>query len=161
MRPATQRIYWLLLPIAALVLLDEWLKVLSLQRLPAEGSLVDPGLIEFAIHKNYGIAFNIPFKLEIVLIISVFIGIGLIQVAYKHWKDKPAIAFSALMVVIGALGNMYDRFVYDFTVDYIILFGTSAINLSDLVIVSGALLLLLTSREKKPKRHKVDTSSDA
>jgi lipoprotein signal peptidase len=56
---------------------------------------------------------------------------------------------------------MYDRFVYDFTVDYIILFGTSAINLSDLVIVGGATLLLLTSREKKLKRKKVDTSSDA
>lgn len=161
MERVSQRIYWLLLPIAALVLVDEWLKALSLQRLPAEGSLVDPGLIEFAIHKNYGIAFNIPFKLEIVLIVSTLIGIGLIQVAYKHWSDKPAIAFSALIVVLGALGNMYDRFVYDFTVDYIILFGTSAINLSDLVIVSGATLLLLTSREKNGKRKNVDTSSDA
>ncbi|MDG1949199.1 MAG: signal peptidase II, partial [bacterium] len=122
---------------------------------------VDPGLIALAIHKNYGIAFDIPFKLEIVILISVFIGIGLIQVAYKQWRDKPAIAFSALMIVIGALGNLYDRIVYDFTVDYIILFGTSAINLSDLVIVGGAILLLLTSREKKVRRKKVDTSSDA
>jgi signal peptidase II len=161
MKRVTQHVYWFLLPIVALVIVDEWLKALSLERLPAEGSLVDPGLIALAIHKNYGIAFDIPFKLEIVILISVFIGIGLIQVAYKHWRDKPAIAFSALMIVIGALGNLYDRIVYDFTVDYIILFGTSAINLSDLVIVGGAILLLLTSREKKVRRKKVDTSSDA
>lgn len=134
---------------ALLVLLDEWFKYQGLTRLPPEGSLVDPGLLSFAIHKNWGIAFDMPFRVELIIFISILIGIGLIKVACKHWYDRPGTTFSSLMIMIGALGNLYDRMNYGFTVDYIILFGRSAINLSDLVIVSGVILLLVTSRRKR------------
>jgi signal peptidase II len=142
------KIFWLLIPTALIVLLDEWIKLISLQRLPDEGSLIDPGIISFAIHQNFGIAFDIPFKLEFVILISIVIGIGLFHVAYKQFYDQPKVAFAALVIVVGAIGNLYDRIVYDFTVDYIILFGRSAINLSDVIIVTGAILLLLASRKK-------------
>ncbi|MBI5794658.1 signal peptidase II [Candidatus Uhrbacteria bacterium] len=145
----TKRVYLLLIPTILVVLTDEWLKFTGLHRLPQEGSLVKPGLITFAIHKNWGIAFDIPFKLELVVLISVLIGLWLIRVAYRHWNDRPGITFAAIMIMIGALGNLFDRVRYGFTVDYIILFGHSAINLSDIVIVLGVLLLLLSSQRKK------------
>lgn len=144
------RIFWYLLPIAAFVAIDEWFKYLGLQRLPAEGSLVDPGLLEFAIHKNLGVAFNIPFRLEFIILVSILIGLGLIHIAYKNRQSHPQITFACVVIVLGALGNLYDRLVYGFTVDYIILFARSAINLSDLVIMTGVIMLLLTSR--RPKR---------
>lgn len=146
-------IYWLLIPVTFSILLDEWLKYQGLQRLPLEGSLVDPGLISFAIHKNWGIAFDIPFRLELVILISLLIGVGLIKVAYRHWQNRPSITFASVVIILGALGNLFDRINYGFTVDYIILFGRSAINISDLVIVSGVVLLLVASRHVARERR--------
>lgn len=150
MRTVSPHIYWYLFPIAALVAADEWLKYLGLQRLPMEGSLVEPGVIEFAIHKNLGVAFNIPFRLEFIILVSILIGLGLIHIAYKNRQSHPRITFACGVIVLGAMGNLYDRLMYGFTVDYIIVFARSAINLSDLVIVAGVIMLLLTSR--RPRR---------
>ena len=109
-----------LLPVIALiVLLDEWVKWQALHNLPNESAIIKPEAVVFAIHKNWGIAFDIPFKMPLIILISI---------------------------VIGAAGNLYDRLAYGFTVDYIILLGRSAINISDIVIVSGVITLLSASR---------------
>lgn len=135
-----------------MVLLDEWVKYLALQRLPYEGDLLIERVIELAIHKNYGIAFNIPFKMPVIILFSVIIGIILLHTAYKKRHTNPEIAIPSLMIVIGALGNLFDRIYYGFTVDYLIFFGSSAINISDVVIVVGVLLLLFTTRKKKERK---------
>ncbi len=138
--------YWILLIVSAIVVLDEWLKYVSLLRLPDEGSLVDSKFIAFAIHKNWGVAFDIPFKLEFVILVTIVLGALLLQIAYKNYIKHPEIALSSLIIVVGALGNLFDRVYYGFTVDYIIFFGQSAINISDMVIISGVVMLLITSR---------------
>ncbi|MEK7619777.1 MAG: signal peptidase II [Patescibacteria group bacterium] len=143
------RVYWYLLPVSAIVILDEWLKFTALQRLPGEGSLVDPDIVSFAIHKNWGVAFDIPFRLEFVILVSIVIGLGLLRIAYKNRITHPDITLATGIIVLGALGNLYDRIVYGFTVDYIILFARSAINLSDIVIVAGVIALLLHSRRTR------------
>ena len=141
--------FYNLIPIGIIVLLDEWIKFIALKKLPAEGSLVDPGLIAFAIHRNSGIAFDVPFKMPIIILTSIVIGFFLLKIARKNFHRHPNIAVASLTIVIGALGNLYDRLIYQFTVDYIILFGRLAINLSDIVIVSGVVWLLLASRRNK------------
>ena len=128
--------------------MDEWLKWKGLQYLPEEGSAVGLHWIDFVIHKNYGVAFDLPFRLEIIIAISIAIGYVLLQTAWKQFHKQPLIAFSALMITLGACGNLFDRIRYGFTVDYILLFWRSAINLSDLIIISGVLLLLMSSRKK-------------
>ena len=145
-------IYWALILVALFVILDEWFKFSGLQHLPNETNLLNPGPISFAIHKNLGIAFDFPFRLEFIILISLMIGAGLLHIAYKNHTHHPDISFASLMIILGALGNLYDRIVYGFTVDYIILFARSAINLSDVVIVSGVILLLLASR--RTRAHK-------
>lgn len=161
MKFASARVYWFLIPVTAIVAIDEWLKYTALQRLPDEGSLVDPGILAFAIHRNLGVAFDIPFRLEFIILVSILIGLGLLHIAYKNFRTHPDIALSTGVIILGALGNLYDRVVYDFTVDYIILFGRSAINLSDIVIVTGVVLLLLSSRRtKKHKQIHPDESVD-
>ena len=93
-----------------------------------------------------GIAFDIPFRMPLIIVISILIGLALLWVSYRNFRLRPVISISALMIVIGALGNLYDRMAYGFTVDYIILFSRSAINVSDIVIVVGVVALLQTSR---------------
>lgn len=135
--------------VALIVLADELLKRWALTHLPGEDDLVGNGVFSFAIHKNWGIAFDIPFKMPFIILISSVIGAALLWVAYRDAKTKPTVALSALMIVFGAIGNLYDRLAYGFTVDYIILLGRSAINLSDIVIVTGVVILLYASRVTK------------
>lgn len=148
-RSFSNHIYWSLIPVTAIVLLDEFLKYYGLNTFPEEGNVVNHSILQFAIHKNWGIAFDIPFKLEFVIFFSFLIGLGLFHAAYKNWKRHPDITVATLIILIGALGNLYDRIVYGFTVDYIILFERSAINLSDIVIVTGVFFLLWLSRRAK------------
>ncbi|OGL94613.1 hypothetical protein A2348_01735 [Candidatus Uhrbacteria bacterium RIFOXYB12_FULL_58_10] len=132
--------------IALIVLLDEWVKWQALHNLPNESAIIKPEAVVFAIHKNWGIAFDIPFKMPLIILISIVIGAALLWVAARNALSRPIITFAALMIVIGAAGNLYDRLAYGFTVDYIILLGRSAINISDIVIVSGVITLLSASR---------------
>ena len=148
------RIFWWTIPVLAIVWIDGLLKQFALEKLPDEGSLVDPGLLSFAVHKNFGIAFDIPFKRWLIITITIIIGLVLAEIAYKNWKRHSDVAFGAIMIIIGALGNLYDRIVYEFTIDYIIILGRSAINLADILIVAGVVFLLLASRRHK-HHHKI------
>mgnify|MGYP001600044537 CR=1 FL=1 len=149
-------IYLLLIPVGLTVLFDEWLKSFALRSLPQEINLVEPSFINFAVHKNFGLAFDLPFRLEFVILISMVIGFGLLHAAWKSRNIRPEISFACLTIVLGALGNLFDRVTYGFTVDYIIFFGRSAINFSDAVIVLGILSLLLFSSKKKEVVTNVD-----
>lgn len=137
-----------LIPIALIVIVDELNKHFALKILPNEGSIVGSPIISLAIHKNWGVAFDIPFRLEFIILIALAIGLALGHIAYKNRASHPKIAYAAGMIILGGLGNLYDRLVYGFTVDYIIFFGRSAINLSDVIIVMGVVLLLLSSRRR-------------
>jgi signal peptidase II len=157
-----KQVYFWLIPIAIIVLIDEWFKAIGLQKLPTEGSLIDPEIVSFAIHKNWGIAFNIPFKLELIIFFSFVIGALLANVAWRNLKTKPFVSFSSLTIILGSIGNLFDRIYYGFTVDYIIFFGRSAINLSDVIIVSGVIMLLIsTSKRKQRRTKKSSTLTDA
>lgn len=142
-------IYFLLVPIGITVFLDEWLKWFALSNLPEETGILEPSFLNFAVHKNFGLAFDLPFRLEFVIAISLLIGIVLFHTAWKSRKIRPEISFACLVIILGALGNLYDRVRYGFTVDYMIFLGRSAINFSDLVIILGILSLLLFSSRKK------------
>ena len=141
--------YWLLIPVSMIVLLDEWFKTVALNSLPDETALLKPSLLNFVVHKNYGLAFDLPFRLEFVMSISVIIGFFLLRTAWKTKITRPDIAFACLLIIIGAAGNFFDRLVYGFTVDYIFFFGRSAINFSDMIIVLGIVSLLLLSSKRK------------
>ena len=57
----------------------------------------------------------------------------------------------AVTVILGAVGNLADRIINGFTTDYILLFGHSAINLADLLIIFGILGILWYTRNKKAR----------
>ncbi len=131
-----------------LVITDEIIKWIALRTLPLDSSLVDPSFFELAVHKNQGIAFDIPFRLPFILIISILIGFFLLEIAWRNRKTHRDITASAVVIIVGALGNLYDRVAYGFTVDYVILLGRSAINISDLIILIGVAWLLVASRRE-------------
>lgn len=133
---------------AATALIDAILKSVAIKRFPEEGTRFDLP-IALGLHKNPGIAFDIPIPLSVVVLLTILIASLLAHFAYSHRKRNPAAAASAVMVVIGAVGNMIDRIVNGFTTDYIILVNRSAINLSDILIILGIILLLRYSESKE------------
>lgn len=138
---------------AIIVAVDLWLKNWALQNAPGEDEIT-LSLFDIAIHKNPGIAFNLDIGMPLILLFSSIIGFILLRIAYKQRTSHPGISAAALIIVIGAIGNLVDRISQGFTIDYIILFARTAINLSDLVIITGVILFLTKSHTRK----KIDTS---
>jgi len=130
------------------VLVDEILKNLSFKYLPDESQASGKGIFELAIHKNYGIAFDLPLWLPVVICLTIVIIIGLIFLTEQNWKKHPWEATGSILIICGAIGNLIDRFFYGFTVDYIIFPLTrSAFNLSDIIIISGLLIMILNRKK--------------
>lgn len=121
---------------------DAIFKYFALHYLPGEQTATLQSVFALAIHKNPGIAFDIPIPLFIVLPITLGIAGIFAYLAYNTWSTNTAQALGAYAAVIGALGNATDRLINNFTTDYIILFKTSAINLSDILIVVGILVVI-------------------
>ena len=127
----------IILLILGLSLADAIFKVLALKHLPSDQTTDLNPILDLAIHKNPGIAFDIPLPLSLVIPLSLII-IGVFAwIVRQHWSDNRPQALSAIAVVFGALGNAVDRLINNFTTDYLILFQTSAINLSDVLILLG------------------------
>lgn len=97
--------------------------------------------------ENPGIAFGIPLPNAVVLILTPLVIFLLLILFFKPTtKSLHSWAFSC--IIAGAISNFVDRIFFDFTVDYIRIF-TSILNIGDILIVVGALLLLSSELKKK------------
>lgn len=121
---------------------DAVFKYFALRFLPSEQTATLQSVFALAIHKNPGIAFDIPIPLAIVLPITLSIAGIFAYQTYSVWSSNPPQALGAVAAVTGAIGNALDRLINNFTTDYLILFKTSAINLSDILIVIGILAVI-------------------
>lgn len=122
-----------------LALIDQLIKRWALTRLPEEGDRLRLPF-DFSLHKNYGIFFDLPVPLWLVIPTSVVLIMALVKML-KERSSSRMMNTALLFLVVGAVGNLWDRIWYGFTVDYLILFGRGAINLSDFMIFTGIGLL--------------------
>jgi len=127
---------------------DQVFKSLALDKLPDAGVLLNFPF-QLVLHKNYGIAFDIPVP-SVILILLVIILIAVFNyLGYKHFQaGKVGLTITSVVVIGGAVGNLIDRVIHGFTVDYILLFGQSVINVADIMIVGGiAGMIILLSKK--------------
>lgn len=104
------------------------------------------GLLEFTKFMNSGMVFSIPvpqwfyipLAISIFLIFAVYAGISI--------RKKLSSAFGLLFVVSGALSNLIDRISYGATIDYLVFFERSAVNLADGMILCGVILYICARR---------------
>lgn len=127
-----------------LTVIDATMKWLS-PRLPATMT----GIIDIGFHQNPGIAFDIFLPL-IVLVPASLIIIGAL-VFFGIRATHHLARVGATLAILGACNNLIDRLVDGFTTDYIILLQTSAINLADILIIGGTILLLRYT-DRNPQR---------
>ena len=132
---------------AVIVGLDQFFKYMVISNI----SLTDTvefikGIINFVYVKNTGAAFGIfAGKTYILSIVSVLVCAALILFMIKNKNKSTILSLSLSMVLGGAIGNLIDRIVRGYVIDYIepMFIDFPVINFADVAITVGAFLLVI------------------
>ncbi len=148
-----KRIYHLLIALAV-VLADRFTKSLVARTISLHDSIpVIPGLFQLTHVQNRGAAFGLfsdsPTEWKILMLV-VFSLAALIVIVAVLWKSGQALNATGVglsLVVGGAVGNLWDRvisrYVIDFLDVYVGRYHWPAFNVADSAIVVGAFLLVI------------------
>lgn len=125
---------------------------------------VFPGFDLLLVH-NSGAAFSFldqasGWQRWILSAISLGVSIGIATWLYRVPRQQVLLAVALSMILAGALGNLYDRVMLGYVVDFISVYAGSwrfaTFNVADAAISTGAALLALDvvlGREKNDKRE--------
>lgn len=107
-----------------------------------------PNILSLTYAKNYGIAFSMLREKRIIIIaISILLISFLIYVLKKDYisknKDTCLVNIAFGILFGGILGNLFDRIVRGFVIDYINVSFFSIFNLADIAITFGVVLLII------------------
>jgi signal peptidase II len=130
-----------------LVILDRITKYIFGINPALRGKFFLGGLVQTVEHRNYGIIANIPIPFAGIMIATlaaiVLIGLGLL----RAWREKSMKrAFPLILILGGAIGNLWDRIQYGYVYDWLLFFGRSAINVADIAIFIGIILYVFIQR---------------
>ncbi len=149
---------FLLVAIGTFVI-DQNLKIMAMDAVNGVEymTIVKGACIDLELHYNRGVAFSLLAFLgdnlkwlQLVMILGI-----IVFVFYEGYLKKYAFAIG--LIVGGALGNLYDRFVHQGVVDYVAWhcgFNFAVFNYADVMIDLGVAIILLISyldykREKR------------
>lgn len=135
---------------AVLVGVDQllkWLVTLSMQ--PFESNVLLPGILRITYVQNTGAAFSLLEGSTVLL--AVLTGIALIVAIFLMLSgriEKTSYLIPVSMLIGGGIGNLLDRIVRGYVIDYIDVsfwpFDSFAIfNFADCLVVIGTILLLV------------------
>ena len=138
-----------LIILGVLIALDQFIKLSVIKTLKDKDAFVlIPNVLEFDYLENRGSAFGMlqNQKIFILLVGFVFMALIVFLVFKLPLKRKfiPANIFFA-MVVAGGIGNMIDRFRFDYVVDFIsfVLIHFPIFNFADCCVVIGVIGLFI------------------
>ncbi|HAU06261.1 MAG TPA: signal peptidase II [Gammaproteobacteria bacterium] len=107
---------------------------------------------------NYGAAFSFladagGWQRHFFIIFTIIIAIVLVMWLRRLGPYKQREAFAISLILGGALGNLVDRIIYGYVVDFIDIYVGDyhwpAFNVADMAIVAGAILLLVDSFKRQ------------
>jgi signal peptidase II len=152
-----RRLHWLLLISALVIFIDRLTKTWVALRIPLGGAIpVIPRVLRITHWTNEGAAFSLfansasPNLVRWGLVAFTLLITLVVLVVMVRLGDHITLATVALALIFaGALGNVHDRIVYGWVVDFIEVhifrYHWPDFNLADSSIVIGACLLLLDS----------------
>ncbi|MBU0625730.1 signal peptidase II [Patescibacteria group bacterium] len=97
---------------------------------------------KFKLFYNEGIVFSLPVPNWVYLPIALVIFLIFILLLTRAVKHDTASILGLMFVISGAGSNLLDRFVHGATIDYLLFFDRSAINIADIMIVVGVILFI-------------------
>ncbi len=95
--------------------------------------------------KNFGAGFSILQGQRIFLILAALGASGYILYSYKDYEKEPLVYYSLALILAGALGNVVDRIVLGYVVDFIRFSFWPAFNIADSAISIGATGLIFSA----------------
>lgn len=125
------------------------------------------GLLEFTYLENSGAAFGL-FREQIWLLMAIaFLAFLLIAALLFFYRNHTAFSYcAAILLIAGGIGNMIDRFLYGFVIDFIhVMFFDYVFNFADCCITVGTVLfvihvLVISYREKKEAAKNSEPSGE-
>jgi signal peptidase II len=167
-QPGPIRLTALVVLLLSLVGCDHTAKLAAERALQSAAPLdVVPGLLELRYTKNDDIAFSMlralpffegqqwPDEKRWMLVAAAALGIALMgAIAWRRRAQATRVELVAwVLVLAGAIGNVIDRVVRGYVVDFVRLPHWPVFNFADVFIVAGALVLLVlsTSRRRVPR----------
>jgi len=145
-----------------LVLVDRFSKSYAIARKTETFDII-PGFIRFIYVENRGIAFGLFQGKTFVIIVLSSIAVFLLvyQLLFNKFDSRLA-NISLSFITAGGIGNLYDRIVNGFVVDFIefSFFEFPVFNAADIFVNIGAFLLILYLITNRKKIFSRDTVSD-
>ena len=141
---------WWILPVclvAGVVALDQITKALVLH-LMYEGQVVlIPGVLRFTYVENRGMAFGLLSDHRWVFLVLSTVGIVLMCLYLWYYAKTTLSRVGLSLVIAGGIGNMIDRMVLGFVVDFIDFcafdFWVWVFNIADAAVCVGAAIFML------------------
>jgi len=129
--------------VALIFIIDQYIKEIFVSGYDLKGSCID-----LTLHYNKGVAFSMfAFLGEYLKWIQLVLIIGIIIfVFYDGYIQKHPIAIG--LIIGGAIGNLYDRFIREGVVDYVAWhcgFDFAVFNFADVMIDLGVGVVILIS----------------
>lgn len=126
----------------ALVAIDQVIKIWVLQSLKPIGSFsLIPNLLELSYVENRGASFGMFQNMSHIFAILTTIMMIIILVLYIKFKEHNFFShYAAICIISGGIGNLIDRLMLEFVVDYIhVMFFPYIFNFADCLVVTGAI----------------------
>ncbi len=117
----------------------------ALKHLALGGITSGSGLLRFALFKNTGIAFSIPVANVLFWPAAIACFAVLLVLFARELRGNMLRAAMLCTVLLGAVSNLADRWMYGWTTDYLIFFNIGAWNIADFMIIGGLLALYAAS----------------
>lgn len=139
---------------AFLALLDQISKVLIVKYLDAPYGIIN-GILQIEYAENTGMAFGISMPYPVLIVASIILLAVLPYVWAKEFDiRRPMARITIAFILGGAMGNMIDRIVNGYVVDFIAIWKWPNFNLADVFIIVGILLTIIFYAKMKNDERK-------
>lgn len=119
---------------------------------PTDHSISLLPFVDFVFVKNRGIAFGLFSNTNVnFLFISLFSLFLLFLIFYNYMPVFPVCPF--ILISSGAVGNIIDRILYGYVVDFIKISSFYVFNIADASITIGSILLAIMLLTEKKDKH--------
>ncbi len=139
-----------------IVLLDQVTKFLIITNLNFQEIIEINSILKIVYFRNNGAAFGFlndagGWQRYFLLIVGVVVAV-IIPFLIKKYRNEKIIVAGLVLILAGALGNLYDRFSLGYVIDFILFhidkYYWPAFNVADTSISIGAILLIYDSIKK-------------
>lgn len=141
--------------VAALLLLDRVTKAWAMRELAPRGTIPLLPFFDLTYVENTGAAFGLGRDSNgLFIVVSIALTATLLWMMRKWPRTHAWLQWGGLLVVAGALGNLYDRVVYSYVVDFLHLHRWPVFNVADSCISVGACLLAYGLKDEEADAKK-------